>query len=187
MSDKAEKQTDAAGGGGKKKGLLLVVLVAVAMLGLGGGGAWFFLSHKSGGEEREAKPVKAEPPVYFTLEPFVVNLAGEETRYLQVRNDLKVADNAVIEQIKVHMPEIKNGVLLLLSSKTPEEIASLEGKNQLRGEIREVVNRPLGIRGPDEPVKAGDPGKAHTGGSKPITLAAAQGVVDVLLTSFVIQ
>jgi flagellar FliL protein len=190
MSDKAEKQTESPGGG-KKKGLLLVVLVAVAMLGLGGGGAWFFLSQKkSGGEHAaEVKPAKAEPPVFFTLEPFVVNLAGEETRYLQVGIDLKVADSGVIEQIKVHMPEIKNGVLLLLSSKTPEEIASLDGKNQLRGEIRDVVNRPLGIRGGDhrEPAKAGEPGKEHASGDNPIKLAAAEGVVDVLLTSFVIQ
>jgi flagellar FliL protein len=185
MSDKAEKQPESAGGGKKKGVLLLVVLVALAMLGLGGGGAWFFLSQKKGGGEHaaEAKPVKAAAPVFFTLEPFVVNLAGEETRYLQVGIDLKVADSGVIEQIKAHMPEIKNGVLLLLSSKTPEEIASLDGKNQLRGEIREVVNRPLGLRGGDH----GGPGQAHAGEDKPIKLAAAEGVVDVLLTSFVIQ
>ena len=96
---------------------------------------------------------------------------------------VKVADSGVIEQIKAHMPEIKNGVLLLLSSKTPEEIASLDGKNQLRGEIRDVVNRPLGIGG----ARDGEPGKAHAAEDKPIKLAAAEGVVDVLLTSFVIQ
>lgn len=187
MADKGEKETESAGSGkGKKKGLL-VVLTAVAMLGLGGGGAWFFLSQKKGGDEHvtEAKPAKSEPPVFFTLEPFVVNLAGEETRYLQVGIDLKVADSGVIEQIKLHMPEIKNGVLLLLSSKTPEEIASLDGKNQLRGEIREVVNRPLGVQGAS--AKASEPGNEHSREAKPVQLAAAQGVIDVLLTSFVVQ
>jgi flagellar FliL protein len=191
MSEKAEKQAESAGGG-KKSGLLLVVLVTVVMLALGGGAAWFFLSHKSGGAEHvaEAKAAKAEQPVFFTLEPFVVNLAGEETRYLQVGIDLKVADSHVIDKIKVHMPEIKNGVLLLLSSKKPEELSSLEGKNQLRGEIRDAVNRPLGIQA--EAAAAHPAGEAkeseHGKEEKPIKLAAAQGgVVDVLLTSFVIQ
>jgi len=191
MSEKAEKQAEPASGG-KRTGLLLVGLVAAVMLVLGGGGAWLFLSHKSGGEGHvaQAKPAKADPPVFFTLEPFVVNLAGEETRYLQVGIDLKVADSHVVDKIKLHMPEIKNGVLLLLSSKKPEEISSLEGKNQLRGEIRDAVNQPLGVRAQAAPARASGEAKESEHGKedKPITLAAAQeGVVDVLLTSFVIQ
>jgi flagellar FliL protein len=98
---------------------------------------------------------------------------------------LKVADSGVIDRIKLHMPEIKNGVLLLLSSKTPEEIASLDGKNQLRGEIRDVVNRPLGAPGASG--KATEAAGDHAGEAKPVKVAAAEGVVDVLLTSFVIQ
>jgi flagellar FliL protein len=189
MSEKAEKQTDSAGGG-KKKGLLLIVLVAVVMLGSGGGAAWFFLSHKKGSEEHvaQAKPQRKDPPVFFTLEPFVVNLAGEESRYLQVGIDLKVADSKVVDQIKVHMPEIKNGVLLLLSSKKPEEIVTLEGKNQLRGEIREAVNGPLGVQA--APAAVDTHGEGHDKADKPVKLAAAApdaGVLDVLLTSFVIQ
>jgi flagellar FliL protein len=191
MSEKAEKQAGPAGGG-KKSGLLLVVLVAAVMLALGGGGAWFFLLHKSTGGEHvaEAKAASAESPVFFTLEPFVVNLAGEETRYLQVGIDLKVADSHVVDKIKLHMPEIKNGVLLLLSSKKPEEIASLEGKNQLRGEIRDAVNRPLGMQAEASPAHPAGEAKesGHGKEEQPIKLAAVQdGVVDVLLTSFVIQ
>ena len=191
MSEEAEKHAERAGGGAKKR-LLLVVLLAVVMLGMGGGAAWFFLSHKKAGEPHagEAKAAKAEPPVFFTLEPFVVNLAGEETRYLQVGIDLKVADSHVIEKIKLHMPEIKNGVLLLLSSKKPEELSSLEGKNQLRGEIRDAVNRPLGIQVQAAAAQPADEAKQSEHGKEEgaVKLAAAEGgVVDVLLTSFVIQ
>jgi flagellar FliL protein len=191
MSEEAEKHAERAGGGAKKP-LLLVVLLAVVMLGVGGGAAWFFLSHKKAGELHagEAKAAKAEPPVFFTLEPFVVNLAGEETRYLQVGIDLKVADSHVIEKIKLHMPEIKNGVLLLLSSKKPEELSSLDGKNQLRGEIRDAVNRPLGIQvqaAAAQPAADEANQSEHGKEEGAVKLAAEGGVVDVLLTSFVIQ
>jgi flagellar FliL protein len=104
--------------------------------------------------------------------------------------DLKVADSHVIEKIKLHMPEIKNGVLLLLSSKKPEELSSLDGKNQLRGEIRDAVNRPLGIQvqaAAAQPAADEANQSEHGKEEGAVKLAAEGGVVDVLLTSFVIQ
>jgi flagellar FliL protein len=193
--------------GGKKKGLLLIAIVAVVLLATGAGGGWYFLSHRSSDHAARAKPVHHSAPVFVTLEPFVVNLSGDVQHFLQVGIDLKVADANVSDQIKVHLPEVRNGVLLLLSSKQIEELSSLEGKNQLRAEIRAAVNRPLGIQttfGPAAPVanartgeaakpdEAAQAGDAHA--AEPSRAAGApspaepdQGVVEVLLTSFVIQ
>jgi len=58
----------------RKKGLLIGVLVAVVVLAAGGGGAWFLLHHKSDEHSAQAKP--SAPPIFVTLEPFVVNMAG---------------------------------------------------------------------------------------------------------------
>lgn len=190
MSEVAGNGAQPAAGG--KKNLMVMAIVAVAMLALGVGAAWFALSHKKGGGEYQAQfgATQSGPPVFFTLDPFIVNLAGEETRYLQVGIELKVADSHVIEKIKMHMPEIKNGVLLLLSSKKPEEITSPEGKNQLRTEIRDAVNRPLGFQAeaPAAHTEQHGTGDQHSKANEPLKLAAVQGgVLDVLLTSFVIQ
>jgi flagellar FliL protein len=128
----------------------------------------------------------------------VVNLSGDVQHYLQVGIDLRVVDNHVNDQIKAHLPEIRNAVLLLLSSKTIETLSTIEQKNQLRAEIREAVNKPLGINTPapklDAP-KADAIGEAHA--AEPAKGEAAKGaehkadeeggVVEVLLTSFVIQ
>ncbi len=124
----------------------------------------------------------------------MVNLAGEVQHYLQVGIDLKIADDHVKDQIKAHLPEIRNGVLLLLSSKQIDELATLEGKNRLRAEIREAVNQPLGFHTPAAklvaaPAEGG--GEAHAAEAPPAADGAAQqaaeGVLEVLLTSFVIQ
>jgi flagellar protein FliL len=213
MSSKSEVQGEAevqGGGGKKKKGLLLAVAAGVlVMLALGGGGAWFFLSGENQDTAAAAVTVKPKPkdepaPVFVTLDPFVVNLAGEASHYLQVGIDLKVADAEVPDQIKTRLPEIRNAVLLLLSSKQADELGTLDGKNRLRQEIRGAVNRPLGIETPLPPVPAtaGDShaaqsgpgvGEAHASeapaGAAPehADPAHAQGVLDVLLTSFVIQ
>jgi len=188
MAKHSEAQTDSEeqSGGKKPKGKLLVVVAALAVLALGGGGAaWFLLSGKPGDHAKAAVAVPSGPPVFVTLEPFVVNLAGESERYVQVGIDLKVADSHVPDQIKAHMPEIRNAVLLLLSSKNAEELATLGGKNQLRVEIGAAVNAALGISAPaSEPGAAA--GEAHAAAPAAATHAAA-GALDVLLTSFVIQ
>jgi flagellar FliL protein len=187
----------------RKKGLLIGVLVAVVVvLAAGGGGAWFLLHHKSDEHAAQAKPKgkPSAPPIFVTLEPFVVNMAGEVQHFLQLGIDLRVADGSVSDQVKLHMPEIRNGVLLLISSKKVEDLASVEQKNRLRDEIREAVNKPLGIDTP-----APKPAEMAVGGVAP-PVGAAQaaeapkpavatirgpqadsGVLEVLLTSFVIQ
>jgi flagellar protein FliL len=201
MASKSETQGEAEvhGSGGKKKRLLLVGGVVLVMLALGGGGAWFLLGGKKEAAHTaaSAKPKDDHPPIFVTLEPFVVNLAGEVEHYLQVGINLKVADSNVPDQIKAHLPEIRNAVLLLLSSKHAEELATLEGKNQLRQEIRVAVNRPLGIEMPaaaaphaeGAAAAATAVGEAHAAEASHAAAADEPhaGVLDVLLTSFVIQ
>ena len=194
---KGEIQAEPAGAGsGKKKGKLLIVVGVAVLLVAGGAAAWFLLgSGKKAEHAAEAKTAAKAVPIFFTLDPFVVNLAGEVQHYLQVGIDLKIADEHLKDQIKVHLPEIRNGVLLLLSSKQVDDLSSLEGKNQLRAEIRAAVNQPLGIHTPaPKPVApAGEEsasGEAHAAEAKPAERAAeepAEGVLEVLLTSFVIQ
>jgi flagellar protein FliL len=204
MSNKPAKPAEApAAGGGKKKGLMIIIIAAVLVAGLGGGGAWYFLGHKKadaaeaddeGGGHKPDKKKKhgkkdADKPVFVTLESATVNLAdpGAE-HFMQIGIDLRVADAHVADDIKLHMPEIRNGLLLLLSSKRTQDVSSVEGKNQLRAEIRETVNKPLGVNTP-----AGKPAaEAHAepdkqGGHKAEAFDEDAGVVDVLLTSMVIQ
>jgi hypothetical protein len=128
--------------------------------------------------------------VLFDIEARIVRsqiLAGEPR--------IDGRDTRTVRQI-----EIRNGVLLLLSSKKVEDLASMEQKNRLRDEIREAANKPLGIETPvSKPaetavVTAAPPvGAAHVIETpKPAAgttrdSAADSGVLEVLLTSFVIQ
>ncbi len=191
------KQNDTEGEA-KAKGkspMMMIVGVAVIALALGGGAAWYFVGHKSD-SHAESKARHASAPVFITLEPFVVNLAGDTQRFLQVGIDLRIIDPHVSDQIKVHLPEIRNGVLLLLSSKGAEDLNGVEQKNRLREEIRAAVNRPLGIYTPAPKANAEAPKPEGTGEAQAAEPLASDnprgadpdaGVVEVLLTSFVIQ
>jgi flagellar FliL protein len=190
-----------AGGSGK---LILIGVVLLAVLGGGGAAAWFLLGGKSQDKAESAadqKPKPRAPPVFVKLEPFVVNLA-DRGRYLQVGLELRVPDARAAEQIKVFLPEIRNGVLMVLSGRRAEEISSAEGKERLRADIRRVANKALGIEIPAQPpaprlpegtdAAALETAKAEAAKAVEAWQAAMArlpeaGVLDVLLTSFVIQ
>jgi len=198
----AGDQGGEASGAGKGKRMLVILLVLV-LLGGGGGAAWFFLMRKpEAAEASEAAKRPRLPPVFEKLEPFVVNLA-DRGRYLQVGIELRVVDAKVQAEVKKLVPEIRNGILLVLSGKRAEEISSAEGKLRLQMEIRQAANRPLGIDlvlppAPlPAPAEGADPAeverqraehdKLAEASKASLAKAEAQGVTDVLFTSFVIQ
>jgi len=140
----------------KKKGKLLVIILVLVLLGGGGGAAWWVLAgSKSGAAGKAQKKEEPEkPPIFTRLDTFTVNLQrGEgDDHYLQVDMDLQVADEKVIEQIKLRMPQIRNAMLLLLSSKTAEDLAPVAGKQQLSAEIVAQINKILGVKDPKQGV-----------------------------------
>ena len=164
-ADEAEGDETAAP---KKRGKLLIILAALVLLGGGGGGAaWYALKGEAtpDGKPVAAKPAPSKPPVFIALEAFTVNLQHDDStaQYLQVGLSLKVADPAAVEAIKLRMPEVRNRVLLLLSSKKASELATPQGKEALSADLVKEINKPLG---------------GAEGG---------QGIETVLFTSFVIQ
>lgn len=165
--DKGKPAAEVAEGAPKKgKGKLMVIIIAAVVLLAGGGGAaWYFLSAKKTGQEGKASHEEsAKPPVFLRLETFTVKLLtsdGEE-HYLQTDIELKVANPKVVDKVKSFMPEIRNNILLLLSSKTASALAPVDGKRKLSIEIKGEVN-------------------------KVIHAKEADGVAGVFFTSFVIQ
>lgn len=101
------------------------------------------------------------PSPYAKLETLTVNLQGL-TQYLQVNMVLKVAKPEIAESIKGWNPVIRHELILLLSSQTGEELATLAGKQKVMALIKAAVNKVL-------------------------KLDAKDGVTDVLFESFVIQ
>lgn len=158
----------------KKKGKLLIIIVAlVVVIAAAGGAAVFMLKSGHGDEDEEAsteaapakkKSGKEEVPVYVSLETFTVNLVPEQgDQYLQVAVSVELSDAHAGEKMKLHMPKLRNRIMLLLSSKKASELAPKEGKEALAAEMRTQMNEVLEPGSKNGPVK------------------------EVLFTSFIIQ
>lgn len=158
----------------RSKKLLVIVLVAVVVVLLAVAAvAALMLTKKGGGETSsydQGRPAVdlARPPTFLSLDPFVVNLAPDEgERYLQVVIALRVPDNKTGETLKGFTPTIRHSINLILSSKLPSDLSTLQGREDLAEEITEELNTALGF----------PPGPR-----------AAKGPIDaVLFNSFIIQ
>ena len=83
----------------------------------------------------------AAPGVMFDLEPFIVNLAdAPDIRYLKLTVKLEAEDAPVTEELTARIPQIRDAVLVLLSSKDVNAVRTTQGKFQLRDEITQRIN-----------------------------------------------
>ena len=99
---------------------------------------------ESEGKESEWKsPVeKAEYGFMFPLDPFIVNLAGSGgSRLLKVNVSLKMSAPEVHLELRKNILKLTDSILLLLSSKSFEDIDSFQEKSKLKDEIMVRVNK----------------------------------------------
>lgn len=80
----------------------------------------------------------------FPLDTFIVNV-GDQTRdrYLKLKAELELSDDATSEEIEDRLPQIRDLLISLLASKGFDDIRTIEGKAQLRQEILQRVNAVL--------------------------------------------
>ena len=162
MAEEAEEEGDEEGGAEEKKGLpIKLILIVVGVLALAGGGYFAYTNFfqeeaveesaekdkngEEGGEGAGDENSEELPPgvgVMFTMDPFVVNLAGSKgKRFLKVTATLELSSPEVNPEFEENLQKITDSILVLLSSKSFEDVYSVQGKFKLKDEITTRVNR----------------------------------------------
>ena len=159
---KEELDLDVEEGAVKKEqsGRMMLVLGAVLVTVLLGGAtvATLYFTGVIGGTEEIANAVGGEsgedtaeaevprhPQIYHPLEPaFVVNFGEDsDVRFMQIKLQVAARDPAVIERIKEHSPAIRNNLVMLYSNQEPAKLNTREGKEMLRTQTLEEVQKVL--------------------------------------------
>lgn len=160
----SEQETPALSKKKSSMGKIIIIIVSVFVLAGGGGGAYFYFgkNHENSatagsgneaaiGDKDTSKPKAA--PIYYAFDPaFIVNFQDNSAiRFLQVTIEVMSRDPLSIEAIKMHMPVIRNSLVLLFSNQLPENITSREGKEKIRSdalkEIQKVMTEQTGSPG----------------------------------------
>lgn len=78
---------------------------------------------------------------FYRIDPLIVNPADSNgERYLKATISLEAYDPELLKEIEKRLPQIKNQINNVLSSKTIEQIQTSEAREKLRREIQNRVN-----------------------------------------------
>lgn len=158
---------------GSKLSVKKWIIIGVGVLFLGGGSyaIWnFLLAERFAGksepqtEETEHKAAKAKAKdkdtvkakdeefgVVYQMSSFIVNLLDKEgRRYLKATIELEVESDYIKQQLTRRTPQLRDAVLMLLTSKSFEDISRPDGKIRLKNELILRINQIL----PDSGVRA---------------------------------
>ena len=146
--------------GGQQKPLLFIILAVVNMIVVAVVGFMLYAGKKKeaaqptvdqviGGEketsEHEAHEKKDFVGKVVPMETFIVNLAGSKGRRVaKVNMELELKESEgegkIAGEIEQRKAQIRDIIIIILSSKTYEEVSSREGKDNLRSEIKDTIN-----------------------------------------------
>ena len=150
--------------------LVILIVGGTLLLGLGGTIAYMkFGGHKddarteaplspqaatSGKQEESAAKFQGAnlntPGAIYDVDPFIVNLADvPEARYLKLTVKLELDRTDVAADLSARVPQLRDTILILLSSKDAASLRTPQGKFQLKDELTQRVNALLpkgGIR-----------------------------------------
>lgn len=177
MADKPKKQKDDDGesedgaeessGGISKKKLIVFAVIGLVFMSVSIGGTLLLLSSMNSSdeelseidaalddssEEKEAAPSK-EAAIYIPIKPpFVVNFqARGKQRFLQVDVSLMSRDSDAINAVQMHMPLVRNALVLLFGSQSFAELQESAGKVALRKatllEVQKIMEKEIGRPG----------------------------------------
>jgi len=100
------------------------------------------VANKDDGEKAVEEELASEA-IYHKFKPaFVVNFEDKgKLRYLQIDLSVSTKKPSIIDELVKHEPVIRNNLVLLYSSKTADELKSLEGKEKIRQQTREEIQK----------------------------------------------
>ena len=135
----------------KKKKLIIIAVVVVLLIIIGGTLAYFLSASEEDEEslevteeeEGEEAAVEGESKAVLPLETFIVNLQIKGS-FLKTTIQLEFNEPEVPKTAEADVPKIRDVIIKIMSSKSSSEILSAEGKETLREELKQGINKTLG-------------------------------------------
>ncbi len=129
------------------------------------------------------------PIIYYALKPnFTVNYdVNGRQRFLQAELTISYRNPAALKVLELHMPAVRNGLVLLLSSQVFDDLQTVEGKEKLRSDALKIVQEILIKEQMEAADKATDKEKEKTAEKTSKGKDKLPNVEQVLFTNFVMQ
>lgn len=148
MADETNAEEVAKPKSGNK---LLLILVLVNVLGMAGLGVYLVLFQPKGGAE--AQPAaEAQDEIedghfgpLVEMDPIIANLNDPQAgRYVKVTIHLEAKDEETLPEVQGAIVPVRNRLLIYFSNLTAADTEGADKKEEIRGQVLELVNEVLG-------------------------------------------
>lgn len=141
-----KNNTPDSDGAVRKRGMVIVVALLLLTAVLSAGWLYYSSSARLSGLN-SGKEVTADAGNQADLGPmveireFIVNIISEDnSHYLRISMAIELSNQSGYEEMNQRMPQIRDAILMLTSSKTFEELYDVHGKKQLKAELLDELN-----------------------------------------------
>jgi flagellar FliL protein len=166
MADEEEKVESEEKPKGSKKKLIIFIVLAIVLIGVSVGGTLMAIKFLSPEPEvvqeldKDGNPIEEVveeeikgPAIYFPLRPALIvnyDVRGRQ-RFLKAEISIMTRDEEVITAAEIHMPMIRNNLILLFSGQTYDELQTDEGRELLKQdsltELQNIMEQEIGKPG----------------------------------------
>lgn len=142
--DADQPQAETPKKGGKK--ILFLIIGSIILLVTAAGGFFgykkYFGKNEAGGNTVKQETASAKN-ILVAIDPFVLNLA-EQGRFLKMSLQFDLIEESQRPTVENKIPQLRDAIITLVSSKSAESLASPEGKFQLKDELLLRANQAVG-------------------------------------------
>ncbi|MBU2887229.1 flagellar basal body-associated FliL family protein [Gilvimarinus agarilyticus] len=147
---------------GSKKKWIIIALILLLLIGVSVAVTLYLLNGSEDDEELltdevaeeiEEEAPEIQPAIYYPMKPdFTTNyeVRGRQ-RYMQLHVTLMLRNNDVVAALELHMPALRNAMVMLLRNQDYQELQTAEGKELLRQQallkIQQVLEKEIGEPG----------------------------------------
>ena len=127
----------------KKKGgsKMIIIIIFFIIVAAAAGGYFMFgkkflagyLGKTPAGKETVQRKENVGP--ILQLEPFVFNLAGNQSKYAKVSLGIEVKDVKAMEETKKLVPVIRDRILFIFGTKAPEVLMDVNQRESIKKEV----------------------------------------------------
>jgi flagellar protein FliL len=132
------------GGEAKKKSSLMKIVILVVLVAILGGGGYFAYLKFFKAPAKESNVPVVEQPITQEMGTYLVNLADPGgKRYLKVTMQFELNGAKVSQELARRNVEVRDRIIMLLSSKEYDDIGNPTGKTTLKKELMTQLNKIL--------------------------------------------
>ncbi|MDO9104281.1 MAG: flagellar basal body-associated FliL family protein [Methylovulum sp.] len=132
----AEHEQEQGGGGVRlsSKKLIILIVAGVLLLAAGGAGTFFLMKGQMAQPEEASHEKHENVSLYYDMsKAFVVDFPkGGPIELVQLAVTFVVEDQGTADALKKNEPMLRNNLLMIISSQSPDKLNTTEGKEALR-------------------------------------------------------